>query len=150
MRFHHLLAYFLAALSLSCAHTPAQETTDKLKQYEKNDQIAAANLINFDDLDFNVFSNQKWDQLNRSHAADIVVHWPDGRTTTGIDAHIEDLKAMFVYAPDTRIKTHPIRIGTSDWTAVEGSLKERSQRLCRWARGKNRSSPREKSLSLAW
>lgn len=32
------------------------------------------NLATFDDLDFNVYSNQKWDEPSKSHAADIVVH----------------------------------------------------------------------------
>jgi hypothetical protein len=37
---------------------------------------------------------------------------------------IEDLKALFVYAPDTRIKEHPIRFGDSkgEWTAVTGVM----------------------------
>lgn len=82
----------------------------------------AKNLTNFDDLDFNVFTNQKWDELKRSHAADIVVHWPDGRETRGIGPHIEDLKGMFVYAPDTRIKTHPVKFGSGEWTAVIGVM----------------------------
>ena len=34
-----------------------------------------AHLENFDDLDFNVFSGQKWDQLGNSHAQNIIVHW---------------------------------------------------------------------------
>ena len=79
-----------------------------------------ANLANFDDLDFNVFSGQKWDELKKSHAENIVVHWPDGHTTTGIATHIEDLKAMFVYAPDTHIKEHPIKVASGDYTAVTG------------------------------
>lgn len=86
------------------------------------DAIAAANLVTFDDLDFNVFTNQKWEELHRSHAQDIVVHWPDGRRTEGIDAHIRDLESMFVYAPDTRIEIHPIRIGSGNWTAVTGVI----------------------------
>jgi hypothetical protein len=83
-----------------------------------------ARLQNFDDLDFNVFSNQRWDQLPRSHAPDVVVHWPDGRVTRGIDVHIDDLKKMFTYAPDTRIRTHPIRIADldEDYTAVVGVM----------------------------
>lgn len=81
-----------------------------------------ANLENFDDLDFNVFSGQKWDELSRSHSKDIVVHWPDGHSTAGIDVHIADLKAMFVYAPDTRIKEHPIKVASGEWTAVTGVM----------------------------
>lgn len=81
-----------------------------------------AHLDNFDDLDFNVFTGQKWGDLHRSHAKDILVHWPDGHTTKGIEKHIEDLKAMFVWAPDTRIKTHPVKIGEGEWTSVIGVM----------------------------
>ncbi len=80
------------------------------------------NLKTFDVLDFDVFSNQKWERLHESHAKDIVVTWPDGHETTGIDVHIDDLKAMFVYAPDIEIKVHPIRFGSGEWTAVTGVM----------------------------
>lgn len=83
-------------------------------------ESVAANLKNFDDLDFNVFSNQKWDELSKSHAPDIIVHWPDGRITNGIQKHIEDLKTMFAYAPDLKIKSHPVRFGSGEWTCVIG------------------------------
>ncbi len=79
-------------------------------------------LDTFDDLDFNVFTNQKWAEIQRSHSPDIVVHWPDGRTTQGLDKHVADLKAMFVWAPDTRIKTHPVKFGQEGWTAVIGVM----------------------------
>lgn len=80
------------------------------------------NLKTFDVLDFDVFSNQKWERLHESHAKDIVVTWPDGHETKGIDVHIEDLKALFVYAPDIEIKVHPIRFGSGEWTAVTGVM----------------------------
>jgi len=79
-------------------------------------------LETFDELDFDVFTNQKWDRLKESHSEDITVHWPDGRITEGIEPHIEDLKAMFVYAPDTRIEQHPIKIASGDWTSVVGII----------------------------
>ncbi len=82
----------------------------------------AEHLDRFDDLDFEVFSGQEWDRLSESHAADIVVHWPDGHSTTGIDVHIADLQAMFVWAPDTRIEVHPIKLASGDYTAVTGVM----------------------------
>src|SRR6266478_8932575 len=82
----------------------------------------AEHLMKFDTLDFDVFSNQKWDRLRESHATDITVTWPDGHETHGLDRHIEDLKAMFVAVPDTRIKSHPIKIANGHWTAVVGVL----------------------------
>lgn len=94
----------------------------KLRDYEARDKLVAQQIEVFDDLDFNVFSNQQWQDLHKSHGKDIVVHWPDGHTTTGIDVHIKDLKALFVYAPDTRIKEHPIKFGNGEWTAVAGVM----------------------------
>lgn len=80
------------------------------------------NVAKFDDLDFNVFSGQKWDQLSKSHAQNIVVHWPDGHTTTGLEQHTHDLQGMFMWAPDTRITDHPIKVANGDWTAVTGVM----------------------------
>jgi hypothetical protein len=85
------------------------------------DQVAKR-LETFDDLDFNVYTGQKWDEVKRSHAPDIIVHWPDGRTTKGLEKHIEDMKVMFTFAPDNRIRIHPVKFGSGDWTAVTGWL----------------------------
>jgi predicted ester cyclase len=82
----------------------------------------AANLAKFDTLDFDVFSNQKWDRLKESHAADVIVSWPDGHDTHGIEKHIADLKAMFVALPDLKLTEHPIRIANGHWTAVTGRM----------------------------
>lgn len=51
-----------------------------------------------------------------------MVNWPDGHSTTGITKHIEDLKAMFVFAPDFKVENHPIRFGSGEWTCVTGTI----------------------------
>jgi predicted ester cyclase len=107
-----LLIVVVGLTGSAWAQTPGRESTE----------LEESHLATFDDLDFNVYTGQKWDELGRSHAQDIVVHWPDGRTTEGIDVHIKDLQAMFVFAPDTRIEEHPIRIASGNWTAVTGTL----------------------------
>ncbi|MDR3626026.1 MAG: ester cyclase [Ignavibacteriaceae bacterium] len=95
-----------------------------LKQMADGNAALQKNLTTFDTLDFTVFTNQEWVRLHESHSKDIKVNWPDGHYTMGIDRHIADLKALFVYAPDTRIKQHPIRFGDSkgEWTAVTGIM----------------------------
>jgi hypothetical protein len=60
----------------------------------------AEHIRTFDHLDFHVFSDQAWSELSKSHAEDIIVHWPDGHSVTGIKGHINDLKALRV--PDLR------------------------------------------------
>jgi len=123
----------LAASSTSVAFAATQTvtTTEQAEIAALKAQVAAVaktrqteqtNLANFDDLDFNVYSGQKWEQLGKSHAKDIIVHYPDGHTTKGLAAHIEELKPMFVFAPDTKIKEHPIRIASGEWTAVSGTI----------------------------
>ncbi len=83
---------------------------------------AEANMQTFDELDFEIFSNQDWGRLHESHADDIIVTWPDGSDRLGAELHIEDLRGLFVHAPDTRIQLHPIRIAAGDWTAVHGFM----------------------------
>lgn len=95
-----------------------------LKAMAGGNETLARNLANFDTLDFVVYSYQEWARLHESHSQDILVNWPDGRQTKGLEKHIEDLKMMFVYAPDTKIKVHPIRFGSStgEWTCVTGVM----------------------------
>lgn len=102
--------------------TSTKATAKALAQYQQAEKIGQEQLVKFDTLDFDVYSNQKWDRLNESHADNIVVHYPDGHTTTGIPDHITELKKQFVFAPDTKIKTHPVRIAAREWTAVIGEM----------------------------
>lgn len=102
--------------------TEIEELKAELAKFALANDTIAAYLATFDELDFEVFTNQEWARLHESHAEDIIVHWPDGSFTVGLDQHIEDLAAMFVYAPDTRIKEHPIGIGSGNITAVMGIM----------------------------
>lgn len=88
-----------------------KEMQAKIDQYAKDEAAVKKNLQTFDTLDFVVFSNQEWVRLHESHSNDVIVNWPDGHHTNGIQKHIEDLKAMFVYAPDTQIKMHAVKFG---------------------------------------
>ena len=105
---------FALSLSLSAqAQSLWENPATPPPPHERQAPLVERHLKAFDTLDFDVFSNQKWDRLKESHADDIVVTWPDGHETKGIAKHIEDLKALFVFAPDIKIKTHPIRFGSS-------------------------------------
>jgi hypothetical protein len=112
----------LSASSLGLAQTAAENPTTPPPKPEPQPPNVEKQLKVFDTLDFEVFSNQKWDRLHESHAKDIVVTWPDGHETKGIDKHIDDLKALFVFAPDITIKVHPIRFGSGSWTTVTGVM----------------------------
>ena len=121
------LALSLALGSLASPSARAQEqsrtaSTAKGMGYREAEALVKAHLDAFDDLDYRVFTGQKWTELHRSHSQDVLVHWPDGHTTQGIEKHIEDLKSMFVYAPDTRIRIHTVKLGQGEWTAVIGVM----------------------------
>ncbi|PZQ47765.1 MAG: polyketide cyclase [Rhodovulum sulfidophilum] len=104
------------------ADTPWENPATPAPAHEVQAPEVEKNLKVFDTLDFDVFSNQEWDRLGESHAQDIVVTWPDGHETKGIEKHIEDLKAMFVFAPDIKISEHPIRFGSGSWTTATGVM----------------------------
>jgi hypothetical protein len=119
-----LFATTLAMLTGCAGKGDSPETQAKMKAIAEGQITLEKNLQTFDTLDYTVFSNQEWIRLHESHAKDIKVNWPDGHFTTGIERHIADLSAMFVYAPDTRIKQHPIRFGdkNGEWTCVTGVM----------------------------
>ena len=114
----------LAGLIAAPAHadSPWLNPQTPAPAHEEQAPAVEQNLKVFDTLDFDVFSNQKWDRLGESHAEDIVVTWPDGHETKGIEKHIEDLKALFVFAPDIKISEHPIRFGSGSWTTATGVM----------------------------
>jgi hypothetical protein len=94
----------------------------QIKELTEANENIAKDLVTFDTLDFTVFSNQQRVRFQESHSKDIIVNWPDGHHTSGLDKHIEDMKAMFVYAPNTNIKIHPIRFGSGNMTCVTGVM----------------------------
>lgn len=123
-----LLSGLLALLALGSASTASAQSNAAARRVadrsfakaKAQEALVAKHIATFDELDFDVFSNQRWDLLKKSHAKDIVVHWPDGHVAKGVDRHISDLQALFVFAPDTRIKHHPIKFGQGDYTSVVG------------------------------
>jgi hypothetical protein len=80
-------------------------------------------LKTFDEADFVVFSNQEWNRFGESHAPDMRVHWPDGHYTDGLERHVEDLKWLFVWAPDLKVTSHPVRVAKGELVAVHGVFK---------------------------
>ena len=103
---------------------PASKVGETTPEVKGMPPALAKNLATFDDLDFRVYTKQEWDDLHLSHAKDIVVHYPDGHTTTGLPDHIKELDFMWTFAPDNRITEHPVRVGTAnaEWTAVTGFI----------------------------
>ncbi len=149
------LAITLLATLAGCETQPRQSASDiesmkqQLLSVQKTRRAEKANLENFDDLHFNVYSGQKWEQFARSHSKDIVVHNSDDSITRGLDPHIEQLKQMFVFAPDTRIREHPIKIASGDWTLCKESSRAPSRSRCQSETGRRSLLPGRLS-GLRW
>lgn len=114
-------ASVLAFISIGFIATAATvSTADEPMNEQKQVQ---ANLKRFDQLDFDAYSRRKDMKLfEEIHCADVKVVFPDGRTTHGIEQHLEDMKGLFNGTPDSRISAHPIAFGSGDWTVATGVL----------------------------
>jgi hypothetical protein len=110
-----LLSGVVAFVAVVAALGARAETRD-------SKDTVTARLEKFDELDFDAFSKQNWDLFHKTHTDDVVVVWPDGHETKGFAKHIEDMKYMFSYAPDTKITAHPVKVGSGEWTAVVGEM----------------------------
>lgn len=119
---------FLAGGLAGCSNSgtdsaEVQSLKAELQKVKDEKALIENRLVEFDKLDFDYYNNQQWDKLNLSHADNIKVDYPDGSTTDGLyPQHIDRLKPMFVFAPDTKITSHPIRFGSGEWTAVTGEM----------------------------
>lgn len=115
-------------LLVACSNN--KQSTSKTSEAEMpattasaGDQLVQERLRRFDSLDFNFYNNQQWDSFAISHANNIKVYYPDGNVTEGLKPqHIDMLKPLFAFAPDTKITSHPIKFGAGDWTAVVGEM----------------------------
>lgn len=122
-----LLAFTVSILFTSCNNSQPTSSTETKSSTDassdNNDQLTQERLRRFDSLDFQFYSNQKWDSFAISHDANIKVYYPDGTVTTGLyPQHIDMLTPMFSFAPDTKITSHPVKFGSGDWTAVIGEM----------------------------
>ncbi len=121
MHTRRLLASVFVSSAMLVAATATADNSE-LAKYKAAEAAVNDRIVIFDTLDFDVYTHQKWDRMKESHAPDILVHYPDGHTTKGLDSHIEELKPMFVFAPDTRIEVHPVKFGSGEWTSVIGVM----------------------------
>lgn len=112
----------LLSASPGAAQSRHVGSPSELTGYQEAERIGQAHRRTFDPLDFDIYSNQRWDRFTESHSPNILVHYPDGHTTRGLPAHIDELRGQFTFAPDTRIRGHPVRIASGEWTSVIGVM----------------------------
>lgn len=117
------ISIILLGLLVTLAGCSNSADMEELKKFRDEQALTEQRLARFDSLDYQIYSNQKWDLFSISHDENIKVYYPDGSITVGLyPKHIDALTPMFVFAPDTKIKEHPVRFGSGDWTAVIGEM----------------------------
>lgn len=95
----------------------------ELLRYKADKLITEMRLVRFDSLDFYIYNSQRWEDMGISHNENIIVHYPNGTKTVGLTPlHLESMKPIFIFAPDTKIVSHPLKFGTGDWTTVIGQM----------------------------
>ncbi len=106
-------------------YTFADDTASALLQlaeYQAQASTVSQHLEAAELFENDVFNSQEWERVASTHAENVKVHWPDGHITVGLEAHIHDLKGMFVYAPDTEVESRQVTIGQGQWTSVVSTL----------------------------
>lgn len=97
---------------------------------------ARQNLDVFDKLDFVGWNDRNWDLFRRSHANSVHVGG-FGQETDGLEDHVAWAQKFIKQNPESRIESHPIRIGAGDWTAVTGVMNDGTTMatIARWENG---------------
>ena len=80
--FSVLFAGLMMTILIGCANPKDQA---ELKRFRDEQALTSERLVRFDSLDFDVYSNQKWDSFSVSHDANIKVYYPDGSITVGLE-----------------------------------------------------------------
>jgi len=123
---HRLSILTLAVTSLSavllgaCSSSDQTVTPSAAAVADAGDDLVAANLARFDQLDFDAYSKQDWALFEQLHCPNVVVTNPDGTQTNGIADHEAAVKQIFAWAPTNNILEHPTKVGQGDFTAVVG------------------------------
>jgi cell division protein FtsB len=121
------LSMLSSVIITSCNSSDNSELESKVKileaevqKYKNEREMVKTHITRFDSLDFDIYSKQNWKDISISHTDDIIVHYPDGHKTDKLSPHIDEMKPLFSFAPDTRVVAHPVKFGTGEWTCVIG------------------------------
>jgi hypothetical protein len=103
------------------------------------DDEVSRNLNGMDELDFTGFNTGDWNGVfARYHTDDVLVEVHGQPPTRGIEQHIDAVRGFVENVGDSiRIKTHPIRFGSGEWTCVIGELQsgDKMVTVARWRDG---------------
>ncbi len=70
---------------------------NELKKFTDEKALTEQRLLVFDTLDYEFYTNQKWDKFNHSHADNIKVVYPDGFITEGLYPQHKTFSTSYSY-----------------------------------------------------
>ena len=74
-------------------------------------------------IDLQAFAHHDMELIAQLHADNVTVIKPDGSVTKGMTpAHRAELQWLFDTYPDVNINSHPLTVGSGDWTAGSSHL----------------------------
>ncbi|HTY35597.1 MAG TPA: ester cyclase [Bacteroidota bacterium] len=91
-------------------------------KYTDEKSVTDRRLGRLDKMDFDAIAKQQWEPFRETHDDSVVVQWPDGHSTKGIAAHIQEARALLAFAPDSWVEGHPIRFGSGEWTCTTSTI----------------------------
>jgi hypothetical protein len=82
------------------------------------DERVKRHLALYEWLNFKGTVGPNWDIMKKVYDENIVMKMSDGTKTVGLEESFEQMKGMYITAPDVRITQNKIQFGSGDWTAV--------------------------------
>ncbi|MGD1838437.1 MAG: ester cyclase [Nitrososphaeraceae archaeon] len=95
----------------------------KVKMFEKEKALIQKNIVLFDKIDLEAFTNHDMKTIKEIYSDNVRVYNPDGSMTAGIALNERNLRQLFNTFPDIKITEHPIKFGFGNWTAGIGVTK---------------------------
>lgn len=84
--------------------------------------IEASHLSRIDSMNLEAFAKGNFQAYHKMHRKSVIVTWPDGSKTAGLEDHHEVMKNSFQFAPDIKVVKHTMSFGSGDWTCTLGTL----------------------------
>jgi len=119
----------------------------RIQELESEIENNQLNLARFDSVDFEAWNKKDIELFNRLHDENVVMYYPDRKIEKGLKAHTDWANHSFTTGEGfVRVKSHPIKVASNDWTAVigineipqkDGTIKEAPMAtFSKWSNGK--------------
>ena len=90
----------------------------QLAAFKAEKMLVNKNIYLYDKIELQAFAHHNMELIAQLHADNVTVINPDASVTKGMTpAHRAELQWLFDTYPDISITSHPLTLGSGDWTA---------------------------------